>query len=117
MLNRLLPICVVFVVGCGGMGGGGSDDDATLRIGLAAQRLDWSDGVATSAAITVTLVGADGSETDVTGAASFEIVPAGRDSASSAGDLVLNVTAKTYRYLDDEEQAPAKDGANKGGGA
>ena len=25
----------------------------------------------------------------------------------SAGDLVLNVTAKTYRYLDEDEQAPA----------
>jgi Tfp pilus assembly protein PilO len=29
---------------------------------------------------------------------------------------VLNVTAKTYRYLDEEEQAPAE-GAKKGGKA
>ena len=41
----------------------------------------------------------------------IEITPPGRDAAPG-GDLVLNVTAKTYRYLDDEEQAedsPATD--------
>jgi type IV pilus assembly protein PilO len=32
------------------------------------------------------------------------IEPASKD-AGAAGDLVLNVTAKTYRYLDEEEQA------------
>jgi type IV pilus assembly protein PilO len=39
----------------------------------------------------------------------IEITPlAGRNKVvGDAGDLVLNVTAKTYRYLDDEEQAPA----------
>jgi type IV pilus assembly protein PilO len=43
----------------------------------------------------------------------IEITPArgGRDVSSQAGDLVLNVTAKTYRYLDDEEQEPADKGA------
>ena len=37
----------------------------------------------------------------------IEIVPAGRDARSggSPGDLTLNVTAKTYRYLDEDEQA------------
>jgi type IV pilus assembly protein PilO len=37
----------------------------------------------------------------------IEIVPAGRDARGGAapGDLTLNVTAKTYRYLDEEEQA------------
>lgn len=37
----------------------------------------------------------------------IEIVPAGRDDRGGAapGDLTLNVTAKTYRYLDEEEQA------------
>ena len=44
-----------------------------------------------------------------------EIVSAGRDTSASTGDLVLNVTAKTYRYLDDEEQS--QDGATKEGGA
>jgi type IV pilus assembly protein PilO len=44
----------------------------------------------------------------------IEITPAGKDV--TAGDLVLNVTAKTYRYLDEEEQAPAE-GAKKGGKA
>jgi type IV pilus assembly protein PilO len=33
----------------------------------------------------------------------IEITPAAKDAA--AGDLTLNVTAKTYRYLDEEEQA------------
>jgi type IV pilus assembly protein PilO len=37
----------------------------------------------------------------------IEITPAGgRNASAETGDLVLNVTAKTYRYLDDEEQAP-----------
>ena len=40
----------------------------------------------------------------------IEIAPAGRDAR---GDLTLNVTAKTYRYLDEDEQEPA-DGAQKG---
>ena len=30
-----------------------------------------------------------------------------------AGDLTLNVTAKTYRYLDEEEQAPAQPAGGK----
>jgi type IV pilus assembly protein PilO len=35
-----------------------------------------------------------------------EIVPANKDAVGAASDqLQLNVTAKTYRYLDDEEQA------------
>jgi type IV pilus assembly protein PilO len=42
----------------------------------------------------------------------IEIVPVGgrNAAAASAGDLVLNVTAKTYRYLDEEDQ-PAVDNA------
>ncbi len=36
----------------------------------------------------------------------IEIVPSARDSRGGApGELTLNVTAKTYRYLDEEEQA------------
>ena len=35
-----------------------------------------------------------------------EIVP----TPSASGNLTLNVTAKTYRYMDEEEQSPA--GAN-----
>ena len=34
----------------------------------------------------------------------IEIAPANKD-AGDPGDLVLNVTAKTYRYLDEDEQA------------
>jgi type IV pilus assembly protein PilO len=41
----------------------------------------------------------------------IEIAPAGKDP--SAGNLVLNVTAKTYRYLDEEEQ-PTADAGKKG---
>jgi type IV pilus assembly protein PilO len=44
----------------------------------------------------------------------IEITPAnkgGRDTVANPGELVLNVTAKTYRYLDDEEQAPADKGS------
>jgi len=44
----------------------------------------------------------------------IEITPAGKDSRGVAqGDLTLNVTAKTYRYLDEEEQTggQAKPGA------
>jgi type IV pilus assembly protein PilO len=42
----------------------------------------------------------------------IEITPAGKDTP---GGLVLNVTAKTYRYLDDEEQAAEGGGAKKAG--
>ena len=48
----------------------------------------------------------------------IEIVPAGRDArggGGSPGDLTLNVTAKTYRYLDEDEQEPAAGGATKKG--
>jgi type IV pilus assembly protein PilO len=38
----------------------------------------------------------------------IEIVPPGR---GGGGDLVLNVTAKTYRYLDEDEQAGATEPA------
>jgi type IV pilus assembly protein PilO len=41
----------------------------------------------------------------------IEIAPANKD-AGNPGDLVLNVTAKTYRYLDEDEQAT---GGGKGG--
>jgi len=50
----------------------------------------------------------------------IEIVPAGRDARAGAGtpgDLTLNVTAKTYRYLDEEEQESGGEtakGAQKG---
>jgi type IV pilus assembly protein PilO len=46
----------------------------------------------------------------------IEITPAGGKDLS-AGDLVLNVTAKTYRYLDEDEQPPADadKGAKKSG--
>lgn len=46
----------------------------------------------------------------------IEIAPAGKDVAPD--DLVLNVTAKTYRYLDENEMQPAAEevrpGARKG---
>jgi type IV pilus assembly protein PilO len=47
----------------------------------------------------------------------IEIVPVGREQRGGGGvpgDLTLNVTAKTYRYLDEEEQAPEGDDAKKG---
>jgi len=46
----------------------------------------------------------------------IEIAPAG--AAGEPGDLVLNVTAKTYRYLDEDEQAAGggKPGGGKPGG-
>ena len=45
----------------------------------------------------------------------IEIVPVNKESGN-ASDLVLNVTAKTYRYLDEEEQAEGdKKGDKKGG--
>jgi type IV pilus assembly protein PilO len=48
----------------------------------------------------------------------IEIVPAGgkdaRGTGAVPGDLTLNVTAKTYRYLDDEEQEAETDAAAKG---
>jgi type IV pilus assembly protein PilO len=40
----------------------------------------------------------------------IEITPPGRDQS---GVLTLNVTAKTYRYLDEDEQAPAEGGKAK----
>jgi type IV pilus assembly protein PilO len=42
----------------------------------------------------------------------IEILPASKDG-SDPGDLVLNVTAKTYRYLDEEEQQPAESDKSK----
>ena len=46
----------------------------------------------------------------------IEIVPvSAKDArAGSSGDLTLNVTAKTYRYLDEEEQAGDAAAADKG---
>jgi len=41
-----------------------------------------------------------------------DIAPAGKDAA--ADQLILNVTAKTYRYLDEAENAPAGPGAGGG---
>jgi type IV pilus assembly protein PilO len=35
----------------------------------------------------------------------IEITPTGNRGALDPTELTLNVTAKTYRYLDDEEQA------------
>jgi type IV pilus assembly protein PilO len=43
----------------------------------------------------------------------IEIAQPGRGVAAS-GDLVLNVTAKTYRYLDQDEQASGSPAATKG---
>jgi len=47
----------------------------------------------------------------------IEIVPVSAKDArgGSPGDLTLNVTAKTYRYLDEEEQASSQAPADKGG--
>jgi type IV pilus assembly protein PilO len=46
----------------------------------------------------------------------IEIRPPGRDARDgiAAGELLLTVTAKTYRYLDESEQAKAGDAAGKG---
>jgi type IV pilus assembly protein PilO len=44
----------------------------------------------------------------------IDIGPANKDAA--ADDLVLNVTAKTYRYLEEDETAPAEDAAAPGKG-
>jgi type IV pilus assembly protein PilO len=41
-----------------------------------------------------------------------EIVPSGDKNSTGSGNLTLNVTAKTYRYLDEEEQA-SPDGQGK----
>jgi type IV pilus assembly protein PilO len=43
----------------------------------------------------------------------IEIAPA---ADAARGGLVLNVTAKTYRYLDEEEQATTPGQAPAGGG-
>ena len=51
----------------------------------------------------------------------IEITPAGGNNLTK-GDLVLNVTAKTHRYVDEDDQAAAgdgkgnKDASGKGGG-
>jgi type IV pilus assembly protein PilO len=45
----------------------------------------------------------------------IEITPTGKDSGSP-GDLVLNVTAKTYRYLDEEELGAGDKAGDKKGG-
>jgi type IV pilus assembly protein PilO len=46
----------------------------------------------------------------------IEIVPASK-GAGDPGDLVLNVTAKTYRYLDEDEQAEGGGKSGKSGKA
>jgi type IV pilus assembly protein PilO len=38
----------------------------------------------------------------------IEIAPVGGKGVTDSGELTLNVTAKTYRYLDEEEQAAAE---------
>jgi type IV pilus assembly protein PilO len=43
----------------------------------------------------------------------IEITPVGGKGVTDSGELTLNVTAKTYRYLDEEEQAAAEP-ADKG---
>ena len=44
-----------------------------------------------------------------------EIVPArGRHARRRAGDLTLNVTAKTYRYLEEDEQTTDGHGPEAG---
>jgi type IV pilus assembly protein PilO len=45
----------------------------------------------------------------------IEIAPPAK-GAAAGGDLVLNVTAKTYRYLDDEEQAESAPATDKKAG-
>ena len=44
----------------------------------------------------------------------IESAPASGKTAMDPGELTLNVTAKTYRYLDEEEQAPAESKDDKG---
>ena len=43
----------------------------------------------------------------------IEIVPADQGATGDPGDLTLNVTAKTYRYLDEEEQAARRQGRGR----
>jgi type IV pilus assembly protein PilO len=43
----------------------------------------------------------------------IEIVPSGTRGATDPNELTFNVTAKTYRYLDDEEQAAAAEPKGK----
>jgi hypothetical protein len=87
MVLRLLSICVL-AFGCGPRtDDGGDDSDAgvgTLRVDLSAQRIDWADGVAASPTVTVTLIAADGTESDVTSAATFEVSPANLGGVSNA---------------------------------
>jgi len=42
-----------------------------------------------------------------------EITPVSRDARGGVDQLQLDVVAKTYRYLDDDEQAPAQPRANQ----
>jgi type IV pilus assembly protein PilO len=42
-----------------------------------------------------------------------EITPVSKDARSGVDQLQLDVVAKTYRYLDDDEQAPAQPRANQ----
>jgi type IV pilus assembly protein PilO len=44
----------------------------------------------------------------------IEITPTGTRNSIDPSELTLNVTAKTYRYLDDEEQAAAAEPKGKG---
>jgi len=44
----------------------------------------------------------------------IEITPASGKTAMDPSELTFNVTAKTYRYLDEEEQAPAESKDDKG---
>jgi type IV pilus assembly protein PilO len=48
----------------------------------------------------------------------IEITPSGRDARGGGvpGELTLNVTAKTYRYLDEDEQTTGGQGAKPGSG-
>ncbi|MDB4960277.1 MAG: hypothetical protein JWP01_276 [Myxococcales bacterium] len=90
MLLRLVSLSLL-VLGCARPDTGGGDDTSggdagpgSLRVGLSAQRIDWADGVAPAPGVTVTLIAADGTETDVTAAATFEVMPASLGSVTSA---------------------------------
>ncbi len=88
MVLRLVALCVL-VLGCHRPGDG--DDTtadagagASLRVSLSAQRIDWADGVQASPTVTVTLIAADGTESDVTADGKFAIVPAGIGDVTNA---------------------------------
>ncbi|MEO8701725.1 MAG: hypothetical protein ABI867_16885 [Kofleriaceae bacterium] len=96
MHEYLLPFCML-IVGCASPETADDDIDppggaSALRVELSAHRIDWVDGTAAAPTVHVTRIAADGSETDVTSAATLTVTPVELAAVTNA-EIVASGTA------------------------